>query len=171
MMVFPVVPLFVQTLIVGTTRVNTFTGLVVGLASATSTATGVYLGRLGDRIGHKRILTMSALAAGLLYLPQSLVAEAWQLLILQALTGAASGGIIPSIGALLAGYTKPGEEGSVYGLDSSIMSASRAVAPLLGAGIAHWFSLRGTFAATGLVFLFAAFFSAWRLPRGVPERR
>ena len=171
MMVFPIIPLFIQTIFVGTTRVNTFTGLVVGLASATSTATGVYLGRLGDRIGHKRILTMSALAAGLLYLPQSLVAEAWQLLILQALTGAAAGGIIPSIGALLAGYTRPGEEGSVYGLDSSITSASRAVAPLVGAGVAHWFSLRGTFGAAGIVFLFAALLAAWRLPLRIPQKR
>jgi MFS transporter, DHA1 family, multidrug resistance protein len=165
MMIIPVAPLFIQLLLPHTQRVNTFTGLVIGLASAASTASAIYLGRLGDRIGHRQILMVSTLAAAMFYLPQAFVSHAWQLLMLQVLAGAAAGGIIPTLSALLAHYTNPGEEGSVYGLDNSIGAAGRAVAPLAGAAIAVWFGLRLTFAATGLLFLLMTLLALWYLPR------
>lgn len=164
----PFAPLFIATLLVDSSRLNTITGLVIGVSAGASTITAVYLGRLGDRIGHGRVLKWSALAAGLLFLPQSLVTEAWQLLILQALTGAAAGGIIPAISALLARYTQPGEEGSVYGIDNSIVAGARAAAPLAGSAIAYWFDLRATFVATAVVFLLVAFLSFTRLPKREP---
>jgi DHA1 family multidrug resistance protein-like MFS transporter len=90
------------------------------------------------------------------YLPQSLVTSGWQLLVMQAMVGVCMGGLIPAISALLARYTQEGEEGAVYGLDHSITSAARAVAPLAGAAVAAWFGLRATFVATGLLYLMAA---------------
>jgi DHA1 family multidrug resistance protein-like MFS transporter len=53
MMVLPITPLFVQQLLVDQSRLNTFTGLVVAVSSATLTVAAIYLGRLGDRIGHR----------------------------------------------------------------------------------------------------------------------
>jgi MFS transporter, DHA1 family, multidrug resistance protein len=90
--------------------------------------------------------------SGPFYLPQAFVTDIWQLILLQVLTGAAAGGMTPALGALLAGYTEPGEEGNVYGIDNSIVAASRAVAPLLGAAAATWFGLRSTFLLTGAGF-------------------
>jgi DHA1 family multidrug resistance protein-like MFS transporter len=155
-MIFPIAPLFILSLLPDTGRVNTFTGLVVGAASVTATVSAVYLGRLGDRIGHRRVLITSALLAAVFYLPQSLVTAGWQLLVLQALVGVCMGGIIPAISALLARYTQEGEEGAVYGLDHSITSAARAVAPLAGAAVAAGFGLRATFVVTALIYLMAA---------------
>ena len=155
-MIFPIAPLFILTLLPETGRVNTFTGLVVGAASVTATVSAVYLGRLGDRIGHSRVLITSALLAAVFYVPQSLVTSGWQLLVLQALVGVCMGGLIPAISALLARYTQAGEEGAVYGLDHSITSAARAVAPLLGAIVAAWFGLRATFVVTAFIYLMAA---------------
>ncbi|MBK8902267.1 MAG: MFS transporter [Anaerolineaceae bacterium] len=160
----PFAPLFIATLLVDSAHLNTITGLVIGVSAAAGTITAVYLGRLGDRVGHGRVLKWSALAAGLLFLPQSLVTDAWQLLALQALTGAAMGGIVPTLSALLARYTEPGEEGSVYGIDNSIVAAARAAAPLVGSVIAFWFDLRATFLATAVIFLVVAAVSFLRLP-------
>lgn len=163
MMIIPIAPLFIQMLFSNQGPVNTFTGLVVGVASATTTVSAVYLGRLGDQVGHRRVLVTCALLAALLYLPQSLVGSGWQLLVLQALVGVCIGGIIPAISALLAGYTQAGEEGAVYGLDNSITSAARAAAPLLGAGVAVWLGLRATFAVIALVYLTAGALAAAKL--------
>lgn len=151
--IIPLAPLFIIQLMPVGSPVNFFTGLMIAISGAASTATAVYLGRLGDRVGHRPILLFSIVGVALSYLPQPFVNQAWQLMVLQALTGAAYGGIIPSLTALLAQFTKPGEEGSVYGFDSSIQAASRTVAPLLGAGIAVWFSIRATLGATGLLFV------------------
>jgi DHA1 family multidrug resistance protein-like MFS transporter len=155
MMIFPIAPLFILTLLSETGRINTFTGLVVGSAALATTVSAIYLGRLGDRVGHRRILITSALLAALFYLPQSLVTAGWQLLVLQALVGVCMGGLLPSISALLARYSEPGEEGAVYGLEHSITSAARAVAPLLGAAVAGWFGLRATFVAAAFIYLVA----------------
>ncbi len=164
-MLLPVLPLFIAVLLPQSDLVNSTTGLIVGLASAATTASAIYLGRLGDRVGHRRVLIASSLAAGLAYLPQALVTSAWQLLALQMLAGVAIGGIIPTLSALLARYTPPGTEGAVYGLDNSISSAARAAAPLLGAAVATLLGLRIIFALIGGVLLAAALLAAAGLPR------
>lgn len=164
MMIIPVAPLFIETLLPNTDRLNTFTGLVIATTFATTTISSIYFGRLGDRIGHRHIIIASLFIASILYLPQSLVTSGWQLLTLQALIGIALGGIIPAIGALLANYTRSGVEGAVYGLDNSITSGARGVAPLLGAGVALWFGLRATFVATAFIFLITGVLALWRLP-------
>jgi DHA1 family multidrug resistance protein-like MFS transporter len=93
-----------------------------------------------------------------------MVTSAWQLLALQVLTGAAAGGVIPALSALLAGYTRPGEEGSVYGIDNSVAAAARAIAPMLAVSLALWVGLRGTFVATAFIFLVMAIVSLRWLP-------
>ncbi|GAB4442143.1 MAG: MFS transporter [Chloroflexi bacterium OHK40] len=163
-MLLPFTPLFVQELMDDEGRVGTMTGLVVGVASAAGTATAIWLGRLGDRIGHRRILTSCALITGLCYLPQSMVTEAWQLLALQALSGAAWGGITPAISALLASYTGSGREGAVYGLDNSLVAGARAAAPLVGAAVVLGFGLRGIFVASALIYGLVGLLAALRLP-------
>jgi DHA1 family multidrug resistance protein-like MFS transporter len=167
-MIVPIAPLFIATLVADPSRLNTLTGLIIGVTSAATTGTAVYLGRLGDRVGHRRVLLICSVLAGLFYLPQSLVTNPWQLLALRALTGAAVGGIVPTISALLARYSQPGEEGSVYGLDNSILAASRAVAPMVGSAIAVWSGFRMTFVATGLLYLLVALLVGWRLPEAAP---
>jgi DHA1 family multidrug resistance protein-like MFS transporter len=165
MLIVPIAPLFIQTLLTDSSRLNTFTGLVVGASSATTTISAVYFGKLGDRVGHKRVVVVSAVCAMGLYLLHNLVNAGWQLLVLQALVGVALGGIIPSLSALLATITHSGEAGAVYGLDNSINAAGRSIAPMLGSGIAYWFTLRTTFTATAILFLITALIGLRYLPR------
>ena len=60
------------------------------------------LGRLGDRVGHGRVVVWCAAVTAVGAVPQAFVTGVWQLLWLQALTGASVGGLIPSLSALLA---------------------------------------------------------------------
>ncbi len=165
MMIIPMLPLFIQALMPNTNNLNTFIGLVLGVSYAATTLSSIYLGKLGDRIGHRSVLIVSLLAATISYLPQSRVTAGWQLLALQALTGVAIGGIIPMISALLATYTQGGAEGAVYGLDSSINSAGRAVAPMLGGAVAVWFDLPAIFTATAIILLASALLAQATLPK------
>ena len=162
--IIPFAPLFMASLLADGARVGTFTGLMIGVASATGTGSAIYLGRLADRIGAKRVLVVSAVFAALFYLPQGFVESAWQLIVLQGLTGAAFGGIMPSLSALLSLYTQTGEEGAVYGLDNAVMSGGRAAAPLLGAALVFTVGFRGMFVATGGMLLATALLALWILP-------
>ncbi|MEM9953886.1 MAG: MFS transporter [Chloroflexota bacterium] len=152
-MIIPIAPLFVVSLLnPAMAGQSIFAGAVMSVSSAIATLSGAYLGRLGDRIGHRSILMWSAIVVVIFYIPQPFVTNVWQLLILQGLAGLAMGGIISAPSALLAQYTEQGEEGAVYGLDNSIVAGARAVAPLMGAGIAMFIGFRGTFAATAVLF-------------------
>jgi len=102
MMLVPIAPLFLRTLLADHDHLNTFTGLVTGISAATTAVSSVYLGQLGDRIGHRCILVTSLVMAGLLYLPRTFVPSGPQFLALQALLGVAFGGILPIISSLLA---------------------------------------------------------------------
>jgi DHA1 family multidrug resistance protein-like MFS transporter len=166
----PVLPLFVPLIMVGTQGVGTMIGLVIGIASATGTVSAIWLSNLGDRIGHKRILVWSALAAALGYLPMALVTHPWQLLFLNAVVGVAIGGVMPSISALLTGYSSGGRMGSAFGLDNSVMAASRAVAPLVGVGVANVFGYRSAFLAGSAFYLLTLVVAAVRLPRSAAVR-
>ncbi len=167
MIILPIIPLFIQVLLVDPQRLNTFTGLMMGAASAATTVSGVYFGKLGDKIGHRKVLIGCSFLSALLYFPQVWVTTGWQLLIFQVSVGVAIGGVIPTVSALLAIYTRHGEEGAVYGLDNSINAAGRAIAPLLGGWVATLFGMRVTFLATAIIFLVSVFFGIWLLPRPV----
>ena len=161
--IIPIAPLFVVSLIASdAASSNTYAGLVMAASAATSTLGAVYLGNLGDRISHRKVLLFSAVAATLLYLPQAFVADIWQLLILQGLAGFAAGGIVAAPSALLSRFTSKETAGAVYGLDNSVISGSRAAAPLVGASVAIWLGMRGTFFAAALVFALIALVT-WRL--------
>lgn len=172
MMIVPIAPLFIQTLLLDTSQVNTITGLVIGISSATATISAAFLGRIGDRMGYRHIIIFCSLSAAVLYMAQSRVISPWQLLLLQALVGITLGGIIPSISARLAKITKKGEEGSVFGLDNSITSAASALAPLLGAAVAAWFGLRQTYSLTAVIFLMTTVLAATSLssPAGTGKK-
>jgi DHA1 family multidrug resistance protein-like MFS transporter len=169
MMVIAILAFFAQELITNQAQINSTVGLMIGISSGAATLSAIYLGKLGDRIGHHWVFIGSTLLSGLVYIPQAAVTAVWQLVLLQTLAGVALGGIIPSLAALLAVYTTPGHEGGVYGLDNAINAAGRSVAPLLGGLIAGWAGLRATFTSTAVIFLFTAVVALLWLPKQRPE--
>lgn len=171
MTVVPLLPVFILSLMPDGARVNTFTGLVTGASSAMMTISAVGLGKLGDRIGHRKIVVACGLLAAMVYLPQGAVQAAWQLLVLQLVLGLAMGGLTPAISALLANYTPHGWEGAAYGLDSSIMSAARAVAPMVGSAIAMGISVRAAFPLSAVLFFVLTTLALTSLPRMLPAQR
>jgi DHA1 family multidrug resistance protein-like MFS transporter len=161
----PVLPLFILTLIDNPDMINSYTGIVIGLSSAATAFFSIYLGRMGDRSGYRRTVIVCLLVVFVLFLLQALVSAGWQLLVLQMLYGIALGGIVPGISALLAVYSRQGDEGAVYGLDNAITSGARMIGPMLGVSIAAWFGVRMVFGAAALLYLTAALLAVWGLPK------
>jgi len=145
----PILPLYVQQLS-GETPVEAAStaGLVLGAAALTSALAASIGGRLGDRIGHQRVLAVATVAAGLLYLPQALVGTPAQLLGVRAAIGIFAGGIQPVGMAIVALGTPPERRGLVFGLTTTATSLGNTVGPLLGASIASAVSLRASFVFT-----------------------
>ena len=161
----PILPLFILSLIGNPDGINSFTGIVIGASAAATAIFSVTLGRLGDRTGYRRIVIAGLTGTFLLFLLQAAVTAGWQLLGLQILYGMALGGIVPGISALLAVYSRRGDEGAVYGLDNAITSGARMIGPLLGVGTAAWLGVRAVFGAAALLYLMAGLLAAWGLPK------
>jgi DHA1 family multidrug resistance protein-like MFS transporter len=154
MAVQPILPLFVEELSGITGRsAATLAGLTIGVAGVTSAVSAVTLGRLGDRVGHRRTLLWCTLAAGLLYLPMAAAQAIWQLVVLQALFGFAAGGLMPSVNALIANATPAARRGAVYGALAAAGSLGAFVGPLMGATLAAAFGFPAALLATGVLLL------------------
>lgn len=160
----PIAALFVLELMGPTAAVATVTGMLMGFKAIVGSGSAVWFGRLGDRLGHPRVLLFGAVLGVLLYIPQPFVTAAWQLVVLQALTGLVQGAMVPAIGALMNLRTPAGSKGAAYGLDNSVNAGGRMIAPLLGAGVAVWLGLRGVFALTGVVYV-GSVLVAWHIYR------
>jgi len=169
-MLMPYLPLFVGVLIVNSELAGIYTGVAIGSASLAGTFSGVVLGRLGDKVGHKRVLVVSAIVTASFYFPMAFVTQVWQLIALNVGVGFAVGGVLPAISAMLAGFTDPKSAGSVYGLDNSVGAAARAVSPVVAGVIITATSLPGAdnyraiFIVTALLFGVTAALAAARLP-------
>lgn len=151
-LILPIAALFVMQLMGTEQGAASVTGIVIGIAAFTGALSAVWLGRLGDRIGHTRVLIGAALTTVLFYVPQAFVTSAWQLAVLQGLSGFAAGGLVPSIAALMNLWTPAGNQGATYGLENSVNAAARIFSPMLGAGIALWFGFRGVFGMSALIY-------------------
>mgnify|MGYP006291655843 CR=1 FL=1 len=147
----PIVPLFLIALD-GGAGVATVAGILFGLRAFAGAASAPFVGRVGDRVGHGRVLLLAAVGMTLLYLPQPFVQDSWQLIVLQFLSGFLAVGIIPGIGALLSGYLPEGTSGATFGLESSIGACARSLGPLIGAGVAACLGYRWVFVWVGLVY-------------------
>lgn len=170
-MLTPYTPLFIAMLLPESNNIATVTGLIAGGAALSTTVASLFLGRMGDQIGHRKLVIGGVIGAVVFSLPQFVVADVWQLGILQVLVGATIGAMMPSLNALLSAYTPEGTEGAVYGLDTSISSATRAIAPLLGSLAVAVLGLRGVFLIAGFVFLFGLALAMRHLPPTEQEKR
>jgi DHA1 family multidrug resistance protein-like MFS transporter len=166
----PLLPLFVQTLVPGEARVASLVGLITGLGAATSAVGAVLLGRASDRFGYRTVLLTCALGTAVVYVPQFFVTTPVQLLILQAVVGAAMGGGLAVIGALLANLSPEGRQGAVYGLDWSAVSAANGLGPMIGVAVAVGLGLRASFLFAAGIYGLAALVVAGAVSNRQPER-
>ena len=172
MLFMPILPLYILSFIKNSDQVNSYTGMVIGLASLATALFSVVIGRVGDRTSHQPIVIFSLFGAGAAFILQSVAQNGYHFLIYQILYGIALGGVITSISALLAVYTKKGAEGTVYGLDSSVTSAARVIAPLICLGVSSLLGLRMVFVVGGIWYLIAALLALMFLPTNetsIPE--
>ena len=171
MMMMPLLPFLAQSLLVDTSRLNSFTGLALGSAALCMSLGASYAGRMGDRIGHRIVLAFCLVLGCAIYMLHGLAYESWHLVALQACLGLTFGGINPSVSALLAQYSIIGQEGMVYGLDNSVFSAAFLVAPMMGVGCAAWMGVQPTFFIISAICLLSGLCAYFLLPDNCEARK
>ncbi|MBC7258313.1 MAG: MFS transporter [Chloroflexi bacterium] len=145
----PLLPLLVEMLQPDPTTVNTVVGFTYGANAVAGAISAAVIGRISDKVGHRAMLAVCALAAALAYVGQALAPSASALIGIAFATGLFAGGLTPVANAILAGTVPREQQGAVYGLSTSVNAAGRALGPMIGAAVATSLGLRASFATTG----------------------
>jgi DHA1 family multidrug resistance protein-like MFS transporter len=147
----PIFPLFVESILGPKAKVATVTGLLLAVGGMVAGLSSLLVGRVGDRVGHGRMLVgctaMSGVLSGVLAWADSLR----QLFALRVGFGFAAGGTGPSMNALIARTVPNTSYGRAYGLTASASSLGWALGPMVGGALASGYGLRLPFVATGVL--------------------
>jgi DHA1 family multidrug resistance protein-like MFS transporter len=169
LVVQPFFALYVEALGVSTERLSSTTGLLFGITGLAMLVAGPQWGRLSDRIGKRRALTIAFVSGSVLFFLQGSVTSVRWLFVLRLLQGVAAAGMLPSLYAVIAAATPGRVRGGVMGFGSSATLLGGMFGPLLGGVLAAAIGMRATFGVAGLLFL-VNLLCALRLPRDAMPR-
>ncbi len=158
MLVQPILPLFIQALY-RSTNVGTLIGIVFAITGlATMLFTPIW-GKIGDKKGHRKILSQSLLIMSIVYLPQALVMSVWQLIPVRVIVGIFAAGIVPAINTIIVKNTPETRRGGVLGIINSFSLFGTALGPMIGGSMAAVFGIRFSFVVTALILFLTWYFS------------
>jgi DHA1 family multidrug resistance protein-like MFS transporter len=165
----PILSLYIQALNPDTTYLGTVAGAVSSISALTSSLAAMVIGRLADRTGQKRILTICLVGIAVIHIPQAFVSTPLQLLVLRGVQGIFMGGIMPSANALLARSVSQERRGTVFGFSTSAQSVGRALGPTVGAAVAGIWGMSTTFWVPAIVFGLIAWMLSIYVPADHPK--
>ncbi|NRD79201.1 MFS transporter [Bacillus sp. BRMEA1] len=147
MSIEPLATVYAKTLYHGM-HLEFFAGLVVSITGMANLIGAPTLGRIGDKIGQKRVLAFALMMAALAFIPQALAGNITTLLIGRFLLGLFIGGMVPSLNVLVKKLAPPDIQATVFGLNSSSLFLGNFVGPLIGSHVAAAFGIRSVFYVT-----------------------
>jgi DHA1 family multidrug resistance protein-like MFS transporter len=150
----PILPLFIEKLSgVAVGAASRITGDILALAGVAAAVSATILGRLGDRLGYTRVLTICTLLTGLTLIPHAFVHNPTQLLYWRLATSFAGAGTIPAINALIRNLVPRHACGKAFGLMQSISCLGWGVGPAVGSVAAAAMGLARPFIIVGVLFV------------------
>lgn len=130
-----------------------FAGLVVSITGIANLIGAPTLGRIGDKIGQKRVLAFALLMAALAFIPQALAGNITTLLIGRFLLGLFIGGLVPSLNVLVKKLAPHEIQATIFGFNSSSLFLGNFVGPLIGSHVAAVWGIRSVFYVTMTILL------------------
>lgn len=153
MSIEPIVTVYAKTIYTGAHLVL-IAGLVVAITGIANLIGAPTLGRIGDRIGQRKVLMIALCMAAVTYLPQALATTIPILLIGRFLLGLFIGGMIPSLNVLVKKLAPKSIQATAFGFNSSALFLGNFIGPLIGSSVAAAYGIRYVFYVT-MAFLVA----------------
>lgn len=148
----PILSLFVAE-IHGPENIAFFAGLAFSAAGLGNLIMSRTWGKLGDKIGHIKILIILLFIAGIIYFPGAFVTNIWHLVVLRFLLGAAIGGLIPVRVAYIRQEAPLSMQGEVLGYNTSLRFLGNIIGPMLGGFIAAASGYSAVFITTSILLI------------------
>lgn len=155
MSIEPIITLYVAQL-TEPRQVTFIAGLVMAGAALGSIVSASRLGKLADRIGPWPVIIGCLVTAGVLLIPQALVTQGWQLIVLRFLMGLSLGGLLPCIASVIRHNVPDTIAGRMLGYSTSSQYVGQVAGPLMGGFIGGHVGMRPVFFGTCVLLLIGA---------------
>ncbi len=169
MSIEPIITVYVATLVKDTHTITLVSGIVMAAAALGSILSASRLGRLADRIGHRRVIVAGLAASALLLIPQAFVTASWQLIGLRFLMGLALGGLLPCVATVIRHNVPDRVAGGMLGYSISSQFAGQVAGPILGGFIGGNIGMPAVFLGTSALMALGALYN-WRVATDVKTR-
>lgn len=163
----PILALFIKSMVPDSSNIAFLSGLIASVPGISALISAPRLGKLGDRIGTKRILMATLIFAVVLFFAMSWVTTPLQLGVLRFLLGFADGAMLPAVQTLLVKYSSDQITGRIFGYNQSFMYLGNVAGPLMGATVSAMAGFRWVFIATASIVLI----NIWQLAIALRRRR
>lgn len=147
LIVNPSFPLIVKEIIPGHPRLNSITGLLLALAGLAGAVSAGLLGHLGDRWGHRRILSVCCAAAAVASVGHFFAYRIGMLFFARLLFGLSVAGMLPAANQMICASIDRRHIGRAFGTATSLSILGSLFGPLLGGYLARTAGLRVPFLA------------------------
>lgn len=156
MSIEPIITVYITQLSLDKNHIALISGAVFAASGLASILAAPKLGKISDQIGPQKILLAALIIAGLIFIPQAFVKNAWQLGILRFFLGLATAGLLPSINSLIKLNTSDSVAGQAFGYNQSAQYLGMFLGSLLGGLTAGTFGIQYVFFFTGALLLINA---------------
>lgn len=146
-----------------TANVTLMAGVVMSATALASILSASRIGKLADRVGHWKVVIGCLSAAAILLIPQALVSNEWQLVVLRFLMGITLGGLLPCIAAIIRHSVPDAVAGRMLGYSTSSQYVGQVLGPLTGGYLGGHFGMPVVFVVTSLLMAGCAM-AMWLMP-------
>lgn len=168
MSIQPIITVYVSQMSTDTTHIALISGLVFSASGLASIVAAPQLGKLSDAIGPQKVMIAALILAALLFIPQALVENPWQLMGLRFLLGIATAGLLPSINSLVKQSTPDEFTGRIFGYNQSAQFIGSFGGSVMGGGVAATFGIHYVFFFTSALLMLNAIWVYKMLFAGKP---
>jgi DHA1 family multidrug resistance protein-like MFS transporter len=152
----PIVSLYVQSLVGSIENLATLAGIAFSVIGVSGLIAAPQVGRIGDRIGQRRLLTIVLGGAALFTVVQAYATTYVWFVTERFAAGVFLAGVIPLANALVAHRVPPEHRGRAFGMTGSATFLGAFLGPLSGGMINAHFGLARVFEVASLALLLAA---------------
>ncbi|MFL0245648.1 multidrug efflux MFS transporter [Candidatus Clostridium stratigraminis] len=152
----PIITVYVTHLSKTTSHIALISGLAFSASGLANIIAAPNLGKLSDKVGAHKVILISLLASGLIYIPQAFVQNPWQLMGLRFLLGLTLGGLNPSVNTLVKKITPASITGRIFGFTISAGYLGIFGGSVLGGQVAARFGISYVFFITSALLLLNA---------------
>lgn len=152
----PIVTIYISELSRNSAHIALISGMAFSASGVASIISAPRLGKLSDKVGPQKVMLVSLVIAGLIFIPQAFVKNSWELIILRFSLGFVTAGLAPSINTLLKKITPDILTGRMYGFNMSAFYLGTFSGSILGGQIASHFGIKYVFFITSTLLILNA---------------